>query len=77
MLRLLQDACQRYGIIWNAQNFHIDFERAMISAIEVVFPNANIHGCLFHFSQAIIRRVKALSLAEQYRTHVSVKKVVR
>ena len=32
----------------------IDFESAVIAAIEEAFPNARIRGCLFHFSQVML-----------------------
>ena len=38
----------------------VDFETAEHLAIREQFPNATIHGCLFHFKQAIIRHYKTV-----------------
>jgi hypothetical protein len=60
-------------------HFQTDFERAAIKAINHVFPNASVHGCLFHYTQCIWRRVQEVGLAKQYnqRNPRVVEKVVR
>ncbi|KAE8964032.1 hypothetical protein PR001_g29186 [Phytophthora rubi] len=35
-----------------------DFEQPLIQAIQKQFPNAEVIGCLFHFKQAVRRRMK-------------------
>jgi hypothetical protein len=35
----------------------MDFEIAMINAVEEMFPRAEIVGCLFHFKQALRRKL--------------------
>ncbi len=52
--RLLSEAAVRYGMGFNPQTVSIDFESAVIAAIEEAFPNARIGGCLFHFSQVML-----------------------
>ena len=44
----------------------IDYESAAIKALEEVFPTAAISGCLFHFSQAVLRKVATLGQRSQY-----------
>ena len=44
----------------------VDYEAAAIGALEEVFPTAIISGCLFHFSQAILRKVSKLGLRTRY-----------
>jgi transposase-like protein len=39
-----------------------DFERALSKAINSSFPNCRSSGCLFHFSQALWRRVSQLEI---------------
>lgn len=38
----------------------IDFENAMRTALKNVCPNIRVHGCLFHFMQAITRKVPSI-----------------
>lgn len=39
-----------------------DFERALIDVMGTHFPNAEVIGCLFHFKQALLRRMKKLCI---------------
>lgn len=41
-----------------------DFEAALISAVQVHFPNADVIGCLFHFEQAVRRRMQKLTISD-------------
>ena len=36
-----------------------DFDGAMRSAIRQLFPNIQIHGCLFHYAQCIVRKASS------------------
>ncbi|DAZ95483.1 TPA: hypothetical protein N0F65_001963 [Lagenidium giganteum] len=40
-----------------------DFETGLIDAIQVQFPDAKVGGCLFHFKQAIRRKMMKCRLS--------------
>ncbi|KAE8974678.1 hypothetical protein PF005_g26353 [Phytophthora fragariae] len=42
-----------------------DFEYAMIKAVKNQFPETRIIGCLFHFKQAIRRKMLKLRISEE------------
>jgi hypothetical protein len=42
-------------------SFNTDFEAAITKAIKAVFPTAVVHGCYFHFSQAVFRAIMGSS----------------
>ncbi|KAK3744787.1 hypothetical protein QZH41_014782, partial [Actinostola sp. cb2023] len=44
----------------------LDFEKAMWSALKETLPDANIMGCVFHWTQAVWRKVQELGLATVY-----------
>lgn len=46
--------------------FQVDYELAMINAIKLEFPSAEIRTCLFHFAQCIWRNVQKNGLADKY-----------
>ncbi|XP_067667517.1 uncharacterized protein [Haliotis asinina] len=52
--------------LWGSDVIQTDFEIAAINAIETVFPNCNIRGCYFHFTQALWRKVQTLGFNEAY-----------
>lgn len=43
-----------------------DYECASRGAIQQVYPNFTLNGCLFHFKQAIIRKLQKLKLITYY-----------
>lgn len=47
-------------------NITIDFEKAVINAIEICFPECHTSGCFFHFCQNIYRHVQLHGLQERY-----------
>ena len=51
-----------HSINWTPEQFQIDFEQSMITAINEVFGTGKVKGCLFHFAQAIRRKAIALHL---------------
>ena len=53
----LKLAAQRIGILLNRSRVMIDFEKAVISSLQIFFTNTLIDGCLFHFGQSIYRNL--------------------
>ncbi|XP_060874428.1 uncharacterized protein LOC132948119 [Metopolophium dirhodum] len=49
------------------KTFMLDFELSTINAIKKVFPNTSLHGCFFHYSQALWRHIQDSGLAIKYR----------
>ena len=43
-----------------------DFEAATWLSLRVVLPNVELKGCLFHFTQAVFRKIQALGLQRAY-----------
>ena len=67
MFQILQQAAQRYGMELQPNIVNIDFEMAMINTVQQIFPESKIRGCLFHYSQAVWRKVQNLGLTVRYR----------
>ena len=44
----------------------IDFESALWQAVAKVFPSATVQGCVFHWTQAIWRKVQRLGLSTAF-----------
>lgn len=56
----------------------IDFENAMRLALKIVCPNLPIYGCLFHYMQALQRKIKSIpSLFQLIRTNPDAKFLFR
>jgi hypothetical protein len=72
MWRLFQQLKQKaaqHNLNLQVASIHIDFEQAVIQAVRSEFgiePN----GCLFHFSQSILRHLQQCGLQAMYNTNV-------
>lgn len=40
----------------------VDFERAFFKQVSIHFPNAKLIGCLFHFKQAAMKKMKEMAI---------------
>ncbi|CAD5126447.1 DgyrCDS14576 [Dimorphilus gyrociliatus] len=45
----------------------VDFEKAIWKALSFTYPEANIKGCVFHWTQAIYRKIQELGLCKMYK----------
>ena len=54
-----------------------DFESVLWRAVEKVFPGVHIQGCVFHWTQAIWRKVQELGLVIAYQTNDAAHKFIR
>ncbi|XP_076397917.1 uncharacterized protein LOC105663529 [Megachile rotundata] len=50
------------GLQHNLKTVMCDYEKASMEAIRIQFPAVTIHGCWFHFNQALLRKWKKLGL---------------
>ena len=55
----------------------MDFEKAMWQACSSVLPSCRLRGCLFHWNQAVWRKVQDIGLRSEYTNDPAVKKVIR
>jgi len=55
----------------------VDYEEAPVSAFRRVFGDVNVVGCLFHYAQAVIKRVQKLGLRDDYMNDDNVQDTVR
>ncbi|XP_018494115.1 uncharacterized protein LOC108863913 [Galendromus occidentalis] len=76
MFVLLKNRANAVGATLSPSLFQVDFEVAVLKAIEDEFPLANRKGCHFHFAQSIWRKVQQLGLAPHY-AEPGVKRLVR
>lgn len=55
----------------------VDFEPAAISALTVVFPSVEVHGCHIHMKKCLCRKVRELGLTREYRENEEVRLHIR
>ena len=55
----------------------LDFEASVLRAIPEVFPDVVMHGCAFHWGQAVWRKVQELDLQSAYTNDKKTYKFVR
>jgi hypothetical protein len=64
-------------VFWSPKIIKVDFEEAVISAINKVFPGSVITGCNFHFNQCLWRQVQTISLTVEYKEDEQVRIICR
>ncbi|CAF1039753.1 unnamed protein product [Brachionus calyciflorus] len=55
----------------------LDFEKAFINAAEKSFSGLSIHGCFFHFKQAVWRKIQECGLAKIYTDDKEIRKILK
>lgn len=50
-----------------------DFERGLQNALRETWPDSKVRGCRFHFGQAVIKKIRKLHLANEYRDNPDVR----
>ena len=64
----IQDRCSELGFNVDPTTVTIDFEQAVISAVQSTFrPHVNVHGCFCHINQSTWRKIQSLGLVQHYR----------
>lgn len=61
-LQVLKDANDSL----NPEIIVVDFEKGFINAINEIIPDANIHGCNFHFGQCLNGNIQSCGLQTRY-----------
>lgn len=55
---------------WGPSKIISDFEQSFISAVKVVFPMVEHHGCFYHFQNQLRRKAKSLNLKKTNATKI-------
>jgi hypothetical protein len=64
-------------VFWSPKIIKLDFEAAVISAINKVFPDSVITGCNFHFDQCLWRQIQNIGLTVEYKEDEQVRIICR
>lgn len=61
----------------NPTSIIVDFELAFIIKFQEIFPETEIHGCLYHFSQSVWRHIQECGLQKKYQDDENVSFEIR
>lgn len=53
----------------NPTSISCDFEQAILKSIKAEYPNAEIDGCLYHFSKNVYKKICDLGVVSNYRNN--------
>lgn len=65
------------GHTWEPASIVMDFEQALITAVETDLPNTRTELCYFHFNQSLWRRIQELGLTRAYKRDENLKEILR
>lgn len=78
VIRRIKRAVLRYcERDWQPDAVVMDFEQALITAVETELPLARLEGCYFHFNQALWRHIQELGLVRGYRDDDELRTLLR
>jgi len=66
-LRSICQKCKDINLIISPENVTIDYEKAVINAVNEVWPESNIIGCRFHLTNSWWRKIQSLGLSNEYK----------
>jgi hypothetical protein len=55
----------------------IDFEKSLINAVKICFPNTKTNGCYFHFCQSLYRKIQSFKLCVKYKENDGIREFIR
>ncbi|CAF4837510.1 unnamed protein product [Rotaria socialis] len=73
LMEQLQEQANIMGKQVNSKRIVTDYEPGLMPILEQAFPKALHSGCMFHFNQAIHRKITALSLSNDYLHNESIR----
>ena len=74
---IIKDRSQALGIEFSPTTIQTDFELAIMGAVRDEFPRSRLAGCMFHYGQALWRKVQALGGAAEYRENAETRQCIR
>jgi hypothetical protein len=66
--QLIEQTCE-----FKPEDLMSDFEQGLQNALRATWPESKVRGCRFHFGQAVIKKVRKLHLANEYRDNPDVR----
>ena len=55
----------------------VDFEKAIISAVHITFPLAEVKGCYFHLTQNLVKKINQVGLKSQFQSDLTLKLMLK
>ena len=77
MFTLIIQKALSYGYYFYPGTCMLDFEFAVHNVIRTLFSDCIIKGCLFHYSQALWRKLQEVGLSKSHRNNEEVKEWFR
>jgi hypothetical protein len=74
---LIVNAAAAHGLVFNPKVIQVDFEQAAINSFHKTFPTASVHGCFFHYTQCLWKKIQHLGLQSRYEQDKNVECWVR
>jgi len=77
MLNAIIDKCKEINLNFSPTHITIDFELAIYSAVDEIWPLSKRVGCRFHLTQAWYRNIQQYGLATEYKTNSDIGKWIK
>lgn len=68
MWKAILSLCRERSLSLQCRQFSMDFEKAAMTALKTLIPDAIVKACNFHLGQALHRKIQQLGLGHEFQT---------
>lgn len=67
-MRIIVKISSQNNLDFHPKHLYCDFEQAIFNSFSSIFPDIRIHGCYFHYTQSLYRKIQNIGLENLYKS---------
>lgn len=71
LLQIITNIASHHHLDFAPKHVYCDFELAIFRAFCTVFPSIRVHGCYFHYTQSLYRKIQNIGLDNSFKSNTA------